>query len=236
MTGFARFGWAVGETLAISVPTLVDTALGRFSVDLGDARLESWSRRCLELAQATLDVRGRDRIPAGETFVVMSNHLSYYDVPVLFQAFPGRLRMVTKKELFRVPVWGPALREAGFIPIDRESRKDAIESLKVAEEAMDHGVNVWIAPEGTRSRTGALGPFKRGGFRLALGTRRRILPVGIRGTPSILSPDGFLIKAGGHAEVEFGAPIDTVRYGLERRDQLLSDVRREIARLSGQEP
>jgi 1-acyl-sn-glycerol-3-phosphate acyltransferase len=236
LTGYVLAIRGMGETLAISAPTVVDAARGRLTMETCDVRLDRWSRRLLEQADVTLDVRGRERIPDGETFVVMSNHRSLYDIPVLFQAFPRRLRMVAKSELFRVPVWGAAMRAAGFIEVDRKRRERAIASLKEARATLDRGVNVWIAPEGTRSRTGALGKFKLGGFMLALDTARRILPVAVRGTEGILAADGANVARGARVEVEFGDPIDPAVYGVERRDELVEKVRVTIATMVEREP
>lgn len=218
----------MAETLAISAPTVIEAFQGRVERPICDDRLARWSRRLLEQADVRLDVHGFDRIPTDETFVVMSNHRSLYDIPVLFQAFPRTLRMVTKTELFRVPVWGQAMRAAGFIEVDRKNRRRAIESLRAARATLDSGVNVWIAPEGTRSRTGELGRFKMGGFMLALETGRRIVPVTLRGTENILPADGALVRRGAQVRVDFGEPIDAASFGTERRDELIAHVRQTM--------
>lgn len=231
LPGLTLAARGMAETLAISAPTVFEAFLGRVKRPICDDRLARWSRRLLEQADVRLDVRGFERIPTDETFVVMSNHRSLYDIPVLFQAFPRTLRMVTKAELFRVPVWGQAMRAAGFIEVDRKNRRRAIESLRAARATLDSGVNVWIAPEGTRSRTGELGRFKMGGFMLALETGRRIVPVVLRGTENILPADGALVQRGAHVTVDFGEPIDTAGFGSERRDELVEHVREKMASL-----
>jgi 1-acyl-sn-glycerol-3-phosphate acyltransferase len=168
--------------------------------------------------------------PGGEVFVVMSNHQSVYDIPVIFQALPLRLRMVAKQELFRVPVWGRAMRYAGFVSIDRSDRERAKESLRVAKQKMQNeGTSIWIAPEGTRSRTGELGPFKSGGFHLALDAGLRILPVSIVGTFDILRADTTSVTKGADVRVIVHEPIDPRPYGPGRRAELTADVRAAIA-------
>jgi 1-acyl-sn-glycerol-3-phosphate acyltransferase len=220
------------ETLAISAPTVLDALLRRVTIQACDERLARWSRRLLEQADVRLETRGLEDVLAamrpGETFVVMSNHRSLYDIPVLFQAFPRTLRMVTKAELFRIPIWGPAMRAAGFIEIDRKNRARAIASLKVAKETLAQGVHVWIAPEGTRSRDGSLGSFKKGGFMLALETGCRILPVGLVGTEQILPKHDAAIRTGARVEARFGAPIDPAPFGEQGRDALTAAVRAAI--------
>lgn len=221
----------MAETLAISAPTVIEAFQGRVKRPICDDRLARWSRRLLEQAEVRLDVHGYERLPQDETFILMSNHRSLYDIPVLFQAFPRTLRMVAKTELFRVPIWGQAMRAAGFIEVDRKNRVRAIESLRAARATLDSGVNVWIAPEGTRSRTGALARFKTGGFMLAIETGTRILPVAVRGTEHILPADGALVRRGASVRVDFGEPVDANAFGLAKRGELIESVRHAMTSL-----
>src|SRR4029079_5554001 len=88
--------------------------------------------------------------------------------PLIFAALPGSIRMLTKKELFRVPIWGRGLAAGEFVSLDRSQRQQAIRDLGAARDKMADGVILWVAPEGTRSKDGRLGSFKKGGFLLAL--------------------------------------------------------------------
>jgi 1-acyl-sn-glycerol-3-phosphate acyltransferase len=216
------------ETLAVSAPTVVDAVRGRITVELCDRRLKNWAKRLLDRVDATRKVVHAERASTGEIFIVMSNHRSLYDIPLIMESFPGTLRMVTKAELFRVPIWGGAMRAAGFIELDRNNRVRAKQGIDEAKARLESGINVWIAPEGTRSRSGELGPFKGGGFRLALKTGLRILPVGIRGTERILPADGALVNSGASVELEFGEPIDPKNFGETRRNDLMQAVRASI--------
>jgi 1-acyl-sn-glycerol-3-phosphate acyltransferase len=218
----------VFDTLAISVPTVVDAFRGQVTVERCDARLKSWAKGVLDRAEVSRTVRGAEHTSTSEVFIVMSNHKSLFDVPLLFDTFPRTLRMVAKTELFHVPVWGRAMREAGFIELDRKDRTRARQGIEVAKARLADGINVWIAPEGTRSRSGDLGPFKGGGFRLALDTGRRILPVGIRGTEKILPADGARVNRGAAVEIQFGEPVDPVPFGEARRADLMNVVRDTI--------
>ncbi len=219
---------AIAETAWISAPTVIESALGRVRADVCDTRLDSWSRRLLQQARIEIEVHGLDLAPADETFVVMSNHQSLYDIPVVFQALDRRVRMVAKTELFKVPVWAPAMRAAGFVEVDRKNRERAIESLARAKDALAHGTSIWIAPEGTRSRSGALGPFKQGGFHLALDAGCRILPITIVGTREVLRAKGFKVRPGALVDVWVNEPVDPSEYGHERRAELCEEVRRRI--------
>jgi 1-acyl-sn-glycerol-3-phosphate acyltransferase len=158
----------------------------------------------------------------------MSNHQSLYDIPVLFQALDQRMRMIAKKELFKVPLWSTAMRRCGFIEIDRGNRSRAVDSLRAAEAALANGVSIWIAPEGTRSRSGRLLPFKRGGFHLAMAAGASILPVTIDGTKEALPAKGRHIAVGARVTVTLSSPIDTKDYRRRDREQLIQAVRAAI--------
>jgi 1-acyl-sn-glycerol-3-phosphate acyltransferase len=226
---YALAARAMAETARIALPTMVEGVLGRSSRAGADRRIASWSARLVRLAEMQLEVHGLERVPTSETFVVMSNHQSHYDVPVLFQTFPRTLRMVAKKELYAIPVFGRAMRAAEFIEVDRGDHARAKESLRLAAERLRSGINVWIAPEGTRSVDGSLGTFKKGGFLLAYETRTRILPVTIVGTRNVLAAHSLQIRRGQRVHVTFHAPIDPSRFGWDRRDELVDAVRRTIA-------
>jgi 1-acyl-sn-glycerol-3-phosphate acyltransferase len=217
------------ETLAISAPTVVDALAGRVTKASCDERLDRWSRACLRNAHIELDVTGRDHLASGETFLVMSNHQSLYDIPVLFRVIGPNLRMIAKKELFRVPVFGGALEASGFIAIDRSNRHAAIRSLERACNLLANGTHVWIAPEGTRSVTGALLPFKKGAFHLALESGLPIMPVTLQGTRNVLPARGVRSTAGAHVRVRLHGRVDPRPYaarGKPGRADLMEHVRR----------
>ena len=218
----------VGPMMKISGGTLLDAALGRLTRQASDDRIAWWGAEVVRRTGMDLRVEGREHVAGTETFVVMSNHQSHIDIPILFAAVSPRLRMVTKKELFRVPIWGKAMRESGFIEIDRQNRERAIESLRVAKETLRSGVHVWIAPEGTRSRDGVMLPFKKGGFMTALDSDTRILPVGVSGTRDVLPKGHAKAKAGQCIAVVIGTPIDVTG---KDRDTLMVETRSAIEAL-----
>jgi 1-acyl-sn-glycerol-3-phosphate acyltransferase len=219
------------ETLAISVPTIIDLARGRLTKESSDRRLARWAHNIVRNAGIVLDVHGRENLLPGETYLVMSNHQSHYDVPVLFCVVGANLRMITKKELFGVPIFGDALAAGGFIKIDRSNRHAAIRSLDEARALLASGTHVWIAPEGTRSRTGQLLPFKKGAFYLAFEAGLPILPVTLSGTSYALPAQGVRSTAGAHVTVTIHPHIDPRPYsarGKGGRDQLMDEVRRVL--------
>jgi 1-acyl-sn-glycerol-3-phosphate acyltransferase len=216
-------------TAHISVATVADATLGRLDPTTSDERLRWWSNKLLRDANATVEVRGRENLPEGrETFLVMSNHQSLYDIPVLYHVIPRRLRMVAKAELFEVPVWGHAMKAAGFVRVDRGDRTQAVESLRRGGAMLEEGTLLWIAPEGTRSPTGLVGPFKSGGFHLALATGHRILPIAIDGTRDILPAGGTIVRRDKRVVVTVLPPIDPKTYGTDRRKELMDAVRDAI--------
>src|SRR5580704_7386777 len=149
------------ETLAISFPTMLEAFSGRVTREVCDDRLNRWARHVVDNAHIELDVVGRENAAPGVTYLVMSNHQSLYDIPVLFHVLGPNIRMIAKKELFRVPIFGNALAAAGFVAIDRGNRASAIRDLERARALLANGTHVWIAPEGTRSVSGKLLPFKK---------------------------------------------------------------------------
>ncbi|CAN5680247.1 lysophospholipid acyltransferase family protein [soil metagenome] len=220
------------ETFAISFPTVVDASRDRIDMDECNRRLDSWSSRVVHNLDIDLDVSGRENQDPTRIYVIMSNHQSHYDIPVLYHVLGGNIRMVAKKELFRVPVFGRAMEAAGFISVDRSNRTRAVASLNKAKEVLARGLSVFIAPEGTRSKTGELLPFKKGGFNLAIDMGLPILPVSIDGTRHALPPSAARSTSGVKVRVRILPAIDTAIYaarGRDGRDALLADVRSQIA-------
>lgn len=216
------------ETLAISFPTMLEAFGGRVTRQVCDERLDRWARNVVDNAHIDLEVVGRENAAPGVTYLVMSNHQSLYDIPVLFHVLGPNIRMIAKKELFRVPIFGNALAAAGFVAVDRGNRRSAIRNLEQARALLANGTHVWIAPEGTRSVTGQLLPFKKGGFHLAFASELPILPVTLSGTRDVLPARGVLSSAGAKVRVTFHPSIDPRPYAVrdkEGRVDLMDRVR-----------
>ena len=223
----------VYETFAISFPTVIDAARNRVDIEECNRRLASWSEKVVRNLGIDLEVVGRENHDRARTYVIMSNHQSHYDIPVLYYVLGGNMRMVAKRELFRVPIFGAAMAAAGFISVDRSDRKRAIESLANAKTILAKDINVFIAPEGTRSKTGELGPFKKGGFNLAIEMGLPILPVSVDGTRHALPPDAARSIPGARVRVRIFPALEPKSYaerGKAGRDALMEDVRAAIAR------
>ncbi len=215
---------AARRTIGISIPTVLEALIGRHSHERSNRRLRSWAQGLLAAARTTLTTAGEEHLPATPC-ILMSNHQSYSDIPLIYAAIPEgmRLRMVAKYELFYVPIWGRAMRNSGFIPIVRSDRKKAIASLEEAKRQISSGTYVWIAPEGTRSRSGQLGPMKKGGFILARDIGVPIVPLCIDGSHAVMPPQGWRLHRDHPVRIQFGPPIPTA-------DRPIEDVMQEVAR------
>lgn len=202
------------------------------SLSESDRIIHDWAKNLLDCVNLSYQVYNPHQVEPtpNKAWIIMSNHASLYDIPLIFMALPhSTIRMIAKKELFRVPIWGHAMKATGFIAIDRKNSAQAIEDLKLAKQQMEEkGIIPWIAPEGTRSRDGKLNIFKKGGFMLALQTNAIIIPIGIRGAGKILPPDTLNFHLDEKVEIHIGRPIDTTQYSIETRKELIKAVREEI--------
>jgi 1-acyl-sn-glycerol-3-phosphate acyltransferase len=198
------------------------------------ARLGAWADKVVRAAKIDLEVRGREHLPHGEACVVMANHQSFYDIPVLLCAVRDPMTFVAKAELFRVPLFGKAMETAGIVRVDRKDRAQSVASLHGAVAQLAKGRHIYIAPEGTRASDGRLGPFKSGGFRMALEAGARIVPVAIDGTRHVLPPRTLVVQTGKRVVVTIRPPIDPKEYGVERRKELMEAVRASLAGALGQ--
>jgi 1-acyl-sn-glycerol-3-phosphate acyltransferase len=201
-----RTVWSLARASAL---TVADSMTGRLTRELTDRRIERFAREVVRSAAIDLAVEGAENVPEGRAFVVMFNHQSHLDIPILYDALPlESIRMVAKTELFKVPIWGRAMRAGGMIEVDRSDRARAIASLRRAGEAIAAGVSIGIAPEGRRTRDGKVGPLKKGGFHLALETGAAILPVAINGSYNILPPETIRMRRDVPVSVLIGEPIE----------------------------
>lgn len=191
-----------------------------------------WAHCLVASAWVRLKVEIDPGVEAGRGYLFLANHQSYFDIPVLLAALPGRVTFAAKKNLFRIPVFGWSIRAAGFIPVDRENRRQAMEVFAAASARLKRGASVLFFPEGTRSRDGRIHDFQRGGFLVAQKAGAAIVPVGVAGTFDLLPRHRFSIQPG-PVRVRIGAPIETSEYPVSRKDELIERVRSEVARLAG---
>lgn len=224
-------------TVDISIRTIVQYWRGPLKMTRAwsDNTIQSWSRRLLNAAKVDLHVHHEHdiQIRPGHSYIVMCNHASHLDIPVSLVSLAGwSVRMMAKKELYRIPLFGKAMLSADFPMIDRKNRRQSLKDLAHARELMKNGIIVWVAPEGTRSMTGELGEFKRGAFVMAIDAKATIIPMGIRGAHKILPAQTLGLNLGERVDVFIGETIDASQYTSKEKDVLLSRVRESIAALS----
>jgi 1-acyl-sn-glycerol-3-phosphate acyltransferase len=163
------------------------------------------------------------------------NHASNVEPPILFDSlrslFP-RLRILYKAELRSLPILTRAFDLAGFVPLERGNPEQSLPAIDAAAKALEEGNSFLIFPEGTRSRTGALLPFKKGGFIMALKAQVPIVPVAISGARHAMHKGSFIIRPV-HVRVQFGAAVDTAGLRHEDRDRLISTVRDQVQAMLG---
>ena len=182
----------------------------------------AWARVALWSSGSDAVLHGLEHVPPGQPFILVANHVSWFDIFAIAAKLPVDYHFVAKKELERIPVFGLAWRAAGHISIDRSNRERAVQSLRKAGEQMrEQNSVVVIFAEGTRSRSGRLLPFKKGAFVLAVETGIPIIPTVVTGSYDIMRPDTFIVRPA-TIHVYFEPPIDPA--GL-RGDALMEAVR-----------
>ncbi len=145
-----------------------------------------WGRTLIALAPGVrLEIGGLEHVPVNRPVIFMANHQSYVDVPVLF-LLPFQFRWLADQDLFRIPVFGWGMRLAGYIPVRRGEARSGLDALARAKEYLRQRISIFLFPEGTRSRTGVLGRFQTGGFRLAFQAQVPLVPVVVVGTRQLL--------------------------------------------------
>ena len=226
--------WVLLNMIVATVPlSIVVMVAALFGVRgrIYDDVARVWCRWVLWASGTRVRIEGYENIHEERPQVIASNHQSWYDVFALAANMPGSFKFVAKKELGRIPFFGWGWRAAGHISVDRSDTQSAIRSLEKAKQTMlrEHA-KVVIFPEGTRSPTGELLPFKKGAFMLAIHAGVEIVPVGSTGGRTILRKGDWRIRRGEIA-LRIGEPIPTAGYTAETRDELVARVRAEIERL-----
>jgi 1-acyl-sn-glycerol-3-phosphate acyltransferase len=196
-----------------------------YRVALGGVRLGIW------LSGIKVSIRNGERILMDRAAVYAVNHASNVEPPILYDVlsplFP-RLRILYKAELRKLPILVRAFDLAGFVPLERGNRDQSLPAIERAAKALREGNSFLIFPEGTRSRTGELLPFKKGGFIMALQGQAPVVPVAIQGTRDAMKK-GSLVISPVHITVSFGPPIETAGLSMDDRDALIARVRNAVA-------
>lgn len=235
---YQPYKWLVFLPL-LGLSTCFFVGLGVIIILLFDDRMANrttgvwWSRFNSFMTPMRVAVSGRENVREGRSYIVVSNHQSLYDIFVLFGWLGMDLKWVIKKELRSFPVFGYAAEKGGNILIDRSNPREAYRSLERARQKCTGGTSLIILPEGTRSRTGELGEFKKGAFWLARNLGLPVLPVTLLNTRNILPPETLDLFPG-RAWMKIHPAIDPGDYGEDGLERMMADVRDAIAQ--GLEP
>jgi 1-acyl-sn-glycerol-3-phosphate acyltransferase len=186
-----------------------------------------WATIILKISSVQVETIGLENVLSGKPQVFMSNHQSDFDIFIVLAFIPGQFRWIAKKELFRVPVFGKAMRNAGYIEMDRQNHERAMKSIAIAAQKIREGKSVMSFPEGTRSRDGKIKTFKQGMFHLALQAGVPIVPISIIGASEIMPKRSLRINPGKITMI-IGKPIDVKPYTVETRQELIMKVREVI--------
>ena len=187
-----------------------------------------WCRLILLLAGVKLEVEGLENVNPDQSYVIVGNHQSHMDIPVIFTVLPLRLTAVSKKELFKIPFFGWGMKAVGVLKIDRQNSAQAIQTINESEKILrKHKLSLVAFPEGTRSPDGHIHRFKKGPFVFAIRSGLPILPVTIKGTYHILPKKRLWVKPG-HVWVKIHPPVDPSPYSFEDRDALVERVHEMI--------
>ncbi len=191
--------------------------------------VRSWNLFALKAVRFKVRLRGGEGIDEASPMLIVSNHQSLFDIPAAFAALPGEIRMAAKKELFRIPIFGHALKYADFIPVDRKNRKAGKAATDVIQEKIKSGIRVWVAPEGTRSSEPPnMGDFKKGAFAVAIGAQVPVQPLIIYNSYAACPKGTWFVRPGSVIDVEVLPQIPTKGLKLEDCGELAMRVQVEM--------
>ncbi|MGB2868918.1 MAG: lysophospholipid acyltransferase family protein [Bacteroidota bacterium] len=218
--------------VALAVPLSLLALLGAFvqpSARLYHWSARSWSRMVLWLFGIKVKIEGAEYLDRSKNYIYVSNHASMFDIPAALTSIPGRVNIMFKEELTKVPLWGWALKFGPYIAIDRFKSRDAMQSIEEAAGKIRSGKSVLVFAEGTRTRDGKLQPFKRGAFAIAAKSGVPIVPVAINNTYRIL-PKGSLNVKPADITLVLDKPVETVGIqGREAEQELMERIHTVIA-------
>lgn len=207
--------------------------LAGIALRLGDrvfhALARAWARTTLWICGVRVVVRGLEKLAQGRGYVYVSNHASMFDIPVILASIPDQIRIMYKRELHRIPVFGWGLRFGSYIPIDRGSGPGAVRSLERAAARIRGGASVLLYAEGTRTEDGRLQPFKRGAFHLAVKAGVPVVPLTVNGSYGILPKRSTAVRPG-TVELVLEHPIPIRGEGKEEERRLMEEVRAAIGK------
>jgi 1-acyl-sn-glycerol-3-phosphate acyltransferase len=218
--------WAAIATIFLGIPVMIAGLLSRTG-NLAFSISKLWAYTMLAISFVRTEIKNKDKIQPGTSYIIISNHQSLYDIIALVTALGIQYRWFIKKEVLKIPIFGYALYASRNIFIDRSNTASAIESINKGIDRLPKGVSVMVFAEGTRSPDGHIHEFKKGGFVTAVRRKIPILPVTVNGSRRVL-PKGSLAFKPGKIQVVIGDPIDTNGYTTDIVQELIDKTRQAI--------
>jgi len=215
--------WLCVATLIVFFPITL-TALFSRSGNLAFTISKIWAWIVLRVTFTRSSIKGLEKIKMGQSYVVISNHQSHFDIPVLVTKLDIQFRWIIKKELLMIPLFGYALYASRNIFIDRSNKEETIKSIRKGIKRLPKGTSLLFFAEGTRSPDGKIHAFKKGGFVTAIENQMMILPVTVNGSRKVL-PKGSIVFSPGSIELVIGDPIDASGFTGEKIDELIKKTR-----------
>ena len=214
-------------TVVIAIAVVVYSAF-RPRGPFGESIINAFGRLWVTVSGIRLQVSGLENIEAGVPYIVVSNHRSNIDIMTLARALPIPIRFLSKKEVLQFPLLGAAMRGVGMVPLDRElGRKELASIIRSARLLASEGRSLVVFPEGTRSLTGEMLPFKYGAFFIAAQVGCPVLPVAISGTREVWPPQSWLIR-GGPVNVKVMPPIPVTKRAARQSRKLAEEIRSDL--------
>lgn len=186
-----------------------------------------WAYTMLAVSFVRTEIKNKDKIRKGTSYIIISNHQSLYDIIALVTTLGIQFRWIIKKEILHVPVFGYGLYASRNIFIDRSNTASAVESINKGFDRLPEGVSVMVFAEGTRSPDGKIHEFKKGGFITAVRRKIPILPVTVNGSRRIMSKNNLVLKPG-KIQVVVGDPIDVSGYTVDTVQDLIDKTRQVV--------
>jgi len=212
----------IGAFIAVPLALLVSPRLANLYVAV------PWGRLLCVGAPIRVELQGTEHFDAGQAYVLVANHQSVFDIPVIYGYSRLDLRWVMKAELRKLPFVAQGCRAIGHIFIDRADPDQAREAINEAVSRLNEGTGILFFPEGTRSRDGRLLIFKKGAFRVAIDRQMPVLPVSVSGTREVMPPGSLRLRPG-RGVLRFHPPISTEGMGSGDLRALSDRVRADIA-------
>jgi 1-acyl-sn-glycerol-3-phosphate acyltransferase len=229
VTGFLRFAAGVVISIVSAAVIILTLPIERKSGRVFHAISRAWARTVLAAGGVRVTLRGVEKLDPGRNYVYVSNHASMFDIPAILAHVPGQVRIVYKKELEVIPVFGWGLKWGSYIGIDRRRGGEAMRSLEEAVGKIRNGASVLLYAEGTRTQDGRLQPFKRGAFNIAVRAGIPVVPLTVNGTYPIL-PKGSVVVRPRPVELVLETPIPVEGTGKDEEMRLMDKVHEAIAR------